>query len=87
MPHTALPRLFREAVFITRLAWRTTVQVAGPDFRPVKGLRRENLKMTACAPLTILRAPQLPGFIVEINPIKSEITALQERFDALRGYL
>jgi len=43
--------------------------------------------MTACAPLTILRAPQLPGFNVEINPIKSEITALQERFDALRGYL
>jgi len=29
---------------------------------------------------------QIPS-AVEINPIKSEITALQERFDALRGYL
>ncbi len=35
---------------------------------------------------TILRAPSEPR-AVEINPIKSEITALQERFDALRGYL
>ncbi len=33
-----------------------------------------------CAPDQFPRA-------VEINPIKSEITALQERFDALRGYL
>lgn len=78
---------FREAVFITHLWCRTTAEAPRPDFRPVKDLERENLKMTACAPLTILRAPQLPGFIVEINPIKSEITALQERFDALRGYL
>jgi hypothetical protein len=25
--------------------------------------------------------------VMEINPIKSEITALRARFDALRGYL
>jgi len=35
---------------------------------------------------TILRAPS-GARAVEINPIKSEITALQARFDALRGYL
>ncbi len=32
-------------------------------------------------------APEQIPSAVEINPIKSEITALQARFDALRGYL
>jgi hypothetical protein len=42
--------------------------------------------MTEPRAASILRAPDVAS-AMEINPIKSEITALRARFDALRGYL
>ncbi len=43
--------------------------------------------MTAANATSILRDLFCQSSFMEINPIKSEITALRARFDAARGYL
>ena len=63
------------------------------NLRPPANARFNNMDLhagttavTGVLRATILRVFQ-PSPHMEINPIKSEITALQARFDALRGYL
>lgn len=64
--------------------WRGRARVNG---RPNSRLPRGGiLAVTANLGGTILRVLQR-SLNMEINPIKSEITALRARFDALRGYL